>query len=925
MEIGRIVGALADLAPGPTGPVLDVGKGSQPFHWVDATLTAGKPQSVRGHPDVDRLAAIDALHRDERLLRLGAYFLHGTVTTGPTTRAVQVPLVSLPVRLTGTLGGFRLVPAGDLELSPLLAGHEAATELEARLALVGGADPAWLRDAADAAGFPVVEVLARPQFRTMDALYGVTACALYVSRDIYAPDLRGTLRSWAARPGLDRTALAAVYGLDESTVDDHAEPEPVDDEPALRSLLPLNDAQREIVRRSRTERVVVVSGPPGNGKSHAVVAAAIDAVDRGLTVLVAAQSTHAVDALGELLTRYPGPVPVLFGDAEKRDAISTELTAGLGRGHSDSAVAAGERAAAAEVERVERLEEALAAALDYEQRAQRAGRWGPLLPGLTADAAGISDPDIDLARAETLLDRAAATGQPGWWSSWRRRRAEGSLRRLLRARPAVSLDRLRTTLEAAGDVRAAADLAARGGTDLGPVWDELGAADSALAGALGRAVNLRARSGRRWRGDGRRAVSALATALRASRSQRRAALTALDGLALVRALPLWVGTVADVEDLLPPTPGLFDLVIVDEASHVDQIRAAPVLARAERALVIGDPRQLRFVSFIADVDVAATLDRHELGAIADRMDVRRSSLFDVAAGATAVTWLDEHYRSVPHLIEFSARRFYGDRISIATRHPRNEETDAIDVARVAGDADDSGTVPAEVVAVAELIRKLAADGVTGIGVVTPFRAQADALEAMLVGDFPLAEIDRLGLRVGTVHAFQGSEADQVIVSLGLTDGDSAGRRRFASDPNLFNVMTTRARRRLVVVTALTGGAGTGLVADFLAHSERPPAAPAGNGGAGGWVGALAGELTRAGLAVRVDYPVGRWRVDLCLGAGAEAVGLICGPHPDGAAAHIERHRTLRRAGWQIIEAFPSRWDGEATGAAVELAAALRVR
>jgi hypothetical protein len=68
-----------------------------------------------------------------------------------------------------------------------------------------------------------------------------------------------------------------------------------------------------------------------------------------------------------------------------------------------------------------------------------------------------------------------------------------------------------------------------------------------------------------------------ATALRAGRNRRRELLAAQDGQALVRALALWVGTETNVEDLLPSTPGLFDLVTLDEAAHIDQIRAAPVI------------------------------------------------------------------------------------------------------------------------------------------------------------------------------------------------------------------------------------------------------------------------------------------------------------------------------------------------------------
>jgi hypothetical protein len=63
-------------------------------------------------------------------------------------------------------------------------------------------------------------------------------------------------------------------------------------------------------------------------------------------------------------------------------------------------------------------------------------------------------------------------------------------------------------------------------------------------------------------------------------------------------------------------------------------------------------------------------------------------------------------------------------------------------------------------------------------------------------------------------------------------------------------------------------------------------------------------------------------VDVCLGAGEDAVGLICAVHPDGPAAHLERQRTLARAGWRLVDAFPTRWDGDPGRAAVDLLATL---
>ncbi|WP_229791803.1 AAA domain-containing protein [Micromonospora fulviviridis] len=366
---------------------------------------------------------------------------------------------------------------------------------------------------------------------------------------------------------------------------------------------------------------------------------------------------------------------------------------------------------------------------------------------------------------------------------------------------------------------------------------------------------------------------------------------------------------------------MFDLVVLDEAAHIDQLRAAPALARARRALVAGDPRQLRFVSFVADVDVAATLHRQGLDRFGDRLDVRRSSAFDVATGAAPVTWLGEHHRSVPHLIQFSARRFYGDRLELVTRHPRNERADVIDVLTVSGATVVEGVNQAEVTAALDLVRRLADDPPAGgIAVVSPFRAQADALEAALLAAFDVDEIERLGLRSGTVHAFQGSEADVVIASLGLVDGDPPSRHRFVAEPNLFNVLVTRARARLTVVTSLRSPEG--LVGDYLAYAGRPPVAPDAEP-VTGWTADLAEELRRLGLPVRPGYPVGRWRVDLCVGTDAEAVGVVCAVHSEGVAAHLERQRTLTRAGWRLHDVFASRWADDPIRAALDLASRIK--
>ncbi|GAA0523899.1 hypothetical protein GCM10010172_00340 [Paractinoplanes ferrugineus] len=873
MRLNTVLGVLAELAPAAGDRVLDVTRGGQPLVWLDDAERAPR------RAEVDRLAALDALHRDERLLRRGWGFLAGELTDDK-PRKVRVPLLSQPVRLERSLTGYRVVPAGDIELTPLVTDRELAAALEAAPGvaapgwLSATGSTAWMQTAAEATGIAVFTVTFDHRHLPKNRVVLVAQAGLYVARDVFGGGLADSLRSWAARD-LTGTALAAIYG--EPRV------EQPDDSPVL-SPLPLTDAQSEVVARARTESIVVVSGPPGNGKSHTVVAAALEVVHRGGSVLVATQSPHAAEVLAALLARYPGPTPVLFGDAGRRASLAAELTAGAAQGPSEKELRADVTAVRSKFDEVRLQRAAVADALRLETTAATLEHWQPQLPSLASDVPGAFNGDLE------------RPGLLGWWA--RRRTREIPPQRVADARAAAAAQ------------RAAARLAATGGTDLAPLWPSLHAAEQALATAVGDAMRRAAHSERRWSAEARRGAAALAAALRAGRNRRRELLAKLDAKPLVRALPLWIGTVSDVEDLLPAAAGMFDLVVIDEASHVDQIRAAPVLARARRALVVGDPRQLRFVSFVSDVDVAGVLAAHGAD---ERLDVRRVSTYDLAAGAGPATWLAEHHRSTPHLIGFSAHRFYGDRIAVLTRTPAAEATDAIDVVRAPGPG-----LADEVTTVLKVIEDLVADGHRGIGVISPFRPQAEALEAALVAAYPVERIEELGLRVGTVHAFQGSEADVVVVSLGLLPGDPAGRRRFVSDPHLFNVMITRARRRMVVVSSLADA--DGLLGDYLTYAS---AAPARTGGQmpvpTGWAAELADELARLDVPVLPAYAVGPWTIDLVLGE----VGVLCGPHPGGPDAHLARQRALHQAGWQLVDAFPSRWNGDPRRAALELAATQR--
>lgn len=86
-----------------------------------------------------------------------------------------------------------------------------------------------------------------------------------------------------------------------------------------------------------------------------------------------------------------------------------------------------------------------------------------------------------------------------------------------------------------------------------------------------------------------------------------------------------------------------------------------------------------------------------------------------------------------------------------------------------------------------------------VGLITPYRAQVSLLKRLLKEmNFPSAQVDRL--KVGTVHAFQGAEADVIIWDLVDTRYHPLGKLYRADTGNrLANVAISRAQGKLVLI------------------------------------------------------------------------------------------------------------------------------
>ena len=292
----------------------------------------------------------------------------------------------------------------------------------------------------------------------------------------------------------------------------------------------------------------------------------------------------------------------------------------------------------------------------------------------------------------------------------------------------------------------------------------------------------------------------------------------------------WAVTSLSARGRVPFEPGYFDLVVIDEASQCDIASALPLLFRAKRSVVIGDPQQLRHISALTRPRDSEL--QYKYGLVGTRVGWMYSvaSLYDVAAGVVSpenIVNLRDHHRSHADIIEFSNCAFYEGRLRTATRYrtlkrPRSNEPGIVwhDVRGQVLRPNSGGAqnIHEAKVLVADLEDLLVKRGYEGtVGVVTPFRAQAQLLQQLVENSDALRPCrEKAELLVDTVHRFQGDERDVMFFSPVVSTGMPIGALGFLrANGNLFNVAITRARGLLHVVGDQQAAADSGI--EYLAN------------------------------------------------------------------------------------------------------------
>lgn len=810
------------------------------------------------------------------------------------------------------------------------------------------------------------------------------AVLICAERSPYTRGLESELRKLQSIEESTYSGTALGAWLAAQCIDSPAPPQ----DPLL-EVLPLNSEQRQAVRQALSNPLTVITGPPGTGKSQVVTSILINAAWRGKTVLFASKNNKAVDVV-EVRVNSLGPRPILLrlGANEYQSKLADYLTSLL--------------AATATRDDQEKYQEYQRRHHHLQERSAAIDRQADDLLRLRNEVDALEqrveqtrkelgeesfrrlrslDPDETtrvVASLRGAIEQADKTKQSlvtrlGWQllreSRFRHlssvahscqavsvhlglKYPEGQVdsstiaewirfnaRLAARASEALEVSAYFSKLNALANTRSLEDLSRL----RNELTEELSANSEALWETWLRLQPSRMTAQqRKILGDYCALLQMITSANDENRQLGRDVFRRYHELfpQITPTLSCWAVTSLSARGRLPFDANYFDLLVIDEASQCDIASALPLLFRARRVVVIGDPMQLRHISALSKQQDQQLLSKHGLVRDFPGWAYSPRSLFDLASSlcrSEDVVALRDHHRSHADIIEFSNMAFYEGRLRVATAYQRLRRVPDEPVVRwahVQGKVVRPGTGGAvnetEARRVVAEVKRLIEQGYRGtVGVVSPFRAQANRIRDLIYGqDGVDSRISDLDLLADTVHKFQGDERDLMIFSPVVSSGITESALGFLrNNPNLFNVAVTRARAALVVVGDHLAAKSCGVeyLAQFASYVERldgsdvrDQARPNADFGPGyptvsqpelvsEWERLLYGAMYAAGIHSIPQYPVDKYLLDFAIILGdrrlnVEVDGERYHRNWDGELCRRDqiRNQRLLELGWDVM-------------------------
>ena len=579
----------------------------------------------------------------------------------------------------------------------------------------------------------------------------------------------------------------------------------------LAAPLPCNQSQEETLERLRRDPLTIVTGPPGTGKTQLVVNAVTNAWLDGDKVLVTSTNNAAVDVAAKRAEDdICGGLLIRTGNRSAREGVAGLITAA-----SDQATkyADGQATTRAQLKR---------SATERTQLMEKLARLDELDRNLLSVAEKLEENRLALKEATQTLWSDASPPELTISSS----KIEQRARRLLRAWffRRFRTQRLRKQL---GCIETAPleQLVTWARTDQSrsklASQLEVGRTERRqIEAAVGDPADSVQQVNQKWAEASLSAIRAETAARIRSGASQLAAFSTISarGEQFKRAignslssLRGWACTALSAGSNFPLESGLFDLVIVDEASQCSLASVLPLAYRAKRLAVVGDPYQLPPIvslsdQLLQDIATQTGFDNDELR----EQGVHHKNgsayfAFEFAARPQTPILLNEHYRCHPHIARWFNQTFYKNELTVLT-----EVTEMAQRDRAIFWQDIEGTVERPPAGRSWLNRTEAEQSVEQlgellgsfptVGILTPFAAQAQLIEQLAKKRFGRPLLDGIGFVCGTAHSLQGNERDAILLSCVLSPGMSGnGARWIEKERNLLNVAVSRARRALVVL------------------------------------------------------------------------------------------------------------------------------
>lgn len=382
---------------------------------------------------------------------------------------------------------------------------------------------------------------------------------------------------------------------------------------------------------------------------------------------------------------------------------------------------------------------------------------------------------------------------------------------------------------------------------------------------------------------------------------------------ILKTFPVWLVKLTDIYRILPLKKELFDIAIIDEATQCDISSVIPIMQRAKKVVIAGDPNQLRHVSFLSRERQQIMQKKHKLEHIPFALlNYRERSILDVVGdkigNQNQVIFLDEHYRSLPDIIKFSNRKFYSNAINIMTEKPDIPANEGIYIEKVDGKRTTQGYNIEEADKILEKLKKIISAQANleksycnSLGIISPFRAQVNYIITQVNRKFSISDINKHDLLIGTAYAFQGEERDFIFLSFALDDDSHPTAFYHLDKSDVFNVAITRARTKQFIYYSLTRKnlKADSLVREYLeSFNENKTSPKYANEEKDRFLQEVSSAFAEKDYKIWQAYKIAGQMIDLIIQKDGKTIGidLIGYPGKFADAFSMERYKMLRRAG-----------------------------